>query len=94
MGCVLYEEKIPIGEETRKAAFRLNELDPTMCALNGGEDYELLFTIKQDEYEKLTPNSDIRIIGYMVDAEEKAMLHTKGGNKVAITAQGWNHLKS
>ena len=93
LGCVLYEEKIPIGEETRQAAFRLNELDPTMCALNGGEDYELLFTIQPDEFEKLTPYADIHIIGYMTDAEQKAMLHTKGGNKVPITAQGWSHLK-
>ena len=94
LGCVLYEEKIPIADETRQAAFRLNELDPTMCALNGGEDYELLFTINQDDYEKLTPYADIHVIGYMVDESEKPMLHTKGGNKVAITAQGWNHLKS
>lgn len=94
LGCVLYEEKIPILDETRQAAFRLNELDPTMCALNGGEDYELLFTIRQEDYEKLTPYADIHVIGYMVEASEKAMLHTKGGNKVAITAQGWNHLKT
>jgi thiamine-monophosphate kinase len=94
LGCVLYEEKIPILDETRQAAFRLNELDPTMCALNGGEDYELLFTIMQEDYEKLTPYADIHVIGYMAEASEKAMLHTKGGNKVAITAQGWNHLKT
>src|SRR5215204_1065244 len=52
VGCILYEEKIPIAEETRQAAFKFN-LDPTACALSGGEDYELLFTVKQDDYNKI-----------------------------------------
>jgi thiamine-monophosphate kinase len=92
VGCVLYEEKIPISEETRMAAFKFN-LDPTACALSGGEDYELLFTIKQDDYETVSKNTDISIIGYITDEEAGAHIVTKGGNKHPITAQGWNAFK-
>ncbi len=92
LGCVLYEEKIPIAEATKQAAFKF-ELDPTACALSGGEDYELLFTIPQSEYDKLVLNEQISVIGYMTDAEQGAKLFTKGGSKYPITAQGWNHLK-
>ena len=91
LGCVLYEEKIPIAEATKQAAFKF-ELDPTACALSGGEDYELLFTIPQSEYDKLVLNEQISVIGYMTDAEQGAQLFTKGGSKYPITAQGWNHL--
>ena len=89
LGCVLYEEKIPIAEETRNAAFKF-ELDPTACALSGGEDYELLFTIRPEEFEKLVLNENISVIGYMTDSEEGKKILTKGGNKFDITAQGWN----
>jgi thiamine-monophosphate kinase len=92
LGCVLYEEKIPIAEATKQAAFKF-ELDPTACALSGGEDYELLFTIPQSEYDKLVLNEQISVIGYMTDAEQGAQLFTKGGSKYPITAQGWNHMK-
>lgn len=92
LGCVLYEEKIPIAEETKLAAFKFN-LDPTACALSGGEDYELLFTIKQDDYDKLASNTDISVIGYMTDEEAGANIITKGGSKHPITAQGWNAFK-
>jgi thiamine-monophosphate kinase len=74
------------------AAFKFN-LDPTACALSGGEDYELLFTIKQDDYNKVIANPDISIIGYMTEAEEGTHILTKGGNRHPITAQGWNALK-
>jgi thiamine-monophosphate kinase len=92
VGCVLYEEKIPIAEETRQAAFKFN-LDPTACALSGGEDYELLFTVKQEDHEKVATNPDISIIGYMTEPEPGAIIITKGGNKFPITAQGWNAFK-
>jgi thiamine-monophosphate kinase len=92
VGCVLYEEKIPIGEETKLAAFKFN-LDPTACALSGGEDYELLFTIRQDDYDALSKNTDISVIGYMTDEEAGAHIITKGGSRHAITAQGWNAFK-
>jgi len=90
LGCVLYEEKIPVAEETKKAAFKF-EIDPTACALSGGEDYELLFTISQNDYDKLVLNDNISVVGYMTDAENGANIITKGGNKYAITAQGWVH---
>lgn len=92
VGCVLYEEKIPIAEDTKNAAFKFN-LDPTACALSGGEDYELLFTIRQDDYDKITTTEEISVIGYITDAEAGAHIFTKGGNKYPITAQGWNAFK-
>lgn len=92
LGCVLYEDKIPVAEETKKAAFKF-EIDPTACALSGGEDYELLFTIPPEEYEKLVLNEEISVVGYMTAPEEGAHIITRGGNRHAITAQGWNHLQ-
>lgn len=92
LGCVLYEEKIPVHEEMKKAAYKF-EIDPTACALSGGEDYELLFTISQPDYEKLVLNEQISVVGYMTDAEQGARIITKGGSKHAITAQGWNHMR-
>ncbi len=89
LGCRIHEDKIPIADETRNAAFKFS-LDPTMCALNGGEDYELLFTVKPEDYEKIITNDQISIVGYMTDADEKCKLITKGGNTVDIVAQGWN----
>lgn len=92
LGCVLYEEKIPVAEEMKKAAFKF-EIDPTACALSGGEDYELLFTIPPTDYDKLVLNEEISVIGYMTDTQEGANIITKGGGKHPVTAQGWNHLK-
>lgn len=88
-GCVLYEEKIPIHNETREMALEFN-IDPTACALSGGEDYELLFTIPQEDYEKITRSEQISVIGYITEAAEGAVLLTKGGNNHKLTAQGWN----
>ncbi len=90
LGCVLYEEKLPIADAMRNAAFKF-EIDPTACALSGGEDYELLFTISQADYDKLTLNEQISVVGYMTEPEQGAHILTKGGSKHAITAQGWNH---
>jgi thiamine-monophosphate kinase len=92
VGCMLYEEKIPIGEETKTAAFKFN-LDPTACALSGGEDYELLFTVKQDDYDTISKNTDMSVIGYITDEEAGVTIFTKGGNKYPVTAQGWNAFK-
>lgn len=93
LGCVLYEEKIPISEETRSAAFKF-ELDPTACALSGGEDYELLFTISQADHDKLVLNEQISVIGYMTEPEKGKKIITKGGSTFDITAQGWNAFSS
>jgi len=92
LGCVLYEDKLPISEEMRKAAYKF-EIDPTVCALSGGEDYELLFTLSQNDYDKITFNEEISVIGYMTEPEQSVNIITKGGSKHPITAQGWNHLK-
>ena len=90
-GCVIYEDKIPIHEEARQFAYKL-ELDPTACALSGGEDYELLFTLAQADYDKIVLNEQISVIGYMTNAEEGVHILTRGGNKHKLVAQGWNHL--
>ncbi len=92
VGCVLYEDKLPINEESKDFAYKL-ELDPTACALSGGEDYELLFTIGQADYEKINANNGLGIIGYITDASEGKTIITRGGNKHELVAQGWNHMK-
>lgn len=92
LGCVLHEDKIPVAEESRMAAFKF-EIDPTACALSGGEDYELLFTVSQNDYEKVLANANISIIGYMTEIGEGSTIVTKGGSRHTITAQGWNALK-
>ncbi|MBS1639112.1 MAG: thiamine-phosphate kinase [Bacteroidetes bacterium] len=89
LGCVVYEEKIPIHDAAKNAAFKFG-LDPTVCALNGGEDYELIFTLKQEDYDKIVLNEEISVIGYTTDAEQGYKLQTKGGSTHNITAQGWN----
>jgi thiamine-monophosphate kinase len=92
VGCVLYEEKIPVNDMARQFAYKL-ELDPTACALSGGEDYELLFTIDQKDYDAISMNTDIRIVGHITDKDAGSIIITKGGNKYPLTAQGWNALK-
>lgn len=92
VGCRLYEEKIPIADEMRNAAYKF-EIDPTACALSGGEDYELLFTLAQSEYDKLVLNEQISVIGYVTEEAEGRKIITKGGNLHDITAQGWNAFK-
>ncbi len=93
LGCIIYEDKIPVYEDAKQFAYKL-ELDPTACALSGGEDYELLFTAAQADYEKLKLNDQISIIGYMTEPEEGKHIITRGGNKHELVAQGWNHMKS
>jgi thiamine-monophosphate kinase len=92
LGCVIYEEKIPVAEEMKKAAFKF-EIDPTACALSGGEDYELLFTVAQEDFEKLVLNEQISAVGYLTEPELGSHIITKGGSKHPVTAQGWNHLQ-
>lgn len=92
VGCVLYEDKIPVHDDARQMAMQFG-LDPTACALSGGEDYELLFTMKQTDYDKIVLNEEIAVIGYITGPEEGAHIITRGGNKHQITAQGWNAFK-
>lgn len=89
LGVVLYEEKIPIAQESKEMALKFG-MDPTACALSGGEDYELLFTMKQEDYDKIVISEEISVIGYMADISEGAHILTKGGNKFKLVAQGWN----
>ncbi len=88
-GCRLYEEKIPIDPMAYDTA-REFALDPTVCALNGGEDYELLFTISQTDYDKLAGEADISVIGHITEKEAGCELISKSGNVHPIKAQGWN----
>lgn len=89
LGCNLYEEKIPIDITTASMAEEF-KLDPAICALNGGEDYELLFTIDQKDYEKALAIKEISVIGHMTDAAEGVNLISRSGTLVPITAQGWD----
>jgi thiamine-monophosphate kinase len=88
VGCVLYEDKIPFHDETKEVAYKF-DTDPTACALSGGEDYELLFTVKQEDYDKLRMQEKISVIGYMTEPSEGKYLITRKGNKHELTAQGW-----
>jgi thiamine-monophosphate kinase len=90
VGAVVFEERLPIDDHTFLAATELN-ISPITATLNGGEDYELLFTVPQHAYELIKNNPKITFIGYMTDNKEEVVLHTKGDNRVPITAQGWNN---
>jgi thiamine-monophosphate kinase len=92
-GCHIYEEKIPIDPMTYDTAREFG-IDPTTCALNGGEDYELLFTIKQADYDKIKNSPDISVIGHITDLASGCQLISKSGNMHEIKAQGWNAFKA
>ncbi len=89
LGCRIYEEKLPIAEDTFKVCeeFRLNA--PTI-ALNGGEEYELLFTVSPSDYEKIANHMLFTVIGHMTNAKEGYGFITNQGERIALSAQGWN----
>lgn len=89
VGCNLFEEKIPL-DPTVISACEEFKIDSTMVALSGGEDYELLFTIDQNDFDKIKGNPSLTVIGHMTDASEGAHLVTRGNTKIPLTAQGWN----
>jgi len=93
VGITIYEDKIPIDHTTMNLAKELN-LNPIFCALNGGEDYELLFTISQEHYEKLKKDVDFTIIGHVTDKSEGNNFITKDLSSHPITAQGWDPIKN
>lgn len=93
VGCNLYEDKIPL-DPTVISACEEFKIDSTMVALSGGEDYELLFTVDQKDFEKIKGNPNLSIIGHMTDASEGTHLITRGNTKIPLIAQGWNSFKS
>jgi thiamine-monophosphate kinase len=89
LGVRIYDEKLPIDPSTYGTA-RDFDLDPTTCVLNGGEDYELLFTIAQGDYEKVKGNPSLTVIGHMTDAASGYALVDKQGGLHELKAQGWD----
>jgi len=90
VGIKIFEDKVPIDHGTYETAIEFN-LDPITCALNGGEDYELLFTIKPADYEKVKNHPDIHFIGHIHNDPSQHVMVTKQETMVPITAQGWKH---
>lgn len=90
IGAVLFEDKLPIHEMTYQTALDF-QISPTTAALNGGEDYELLFTVKQTDYKKIEKHPQITAIGYMTHSQPDAWLHTRNDQRFPIQAQGWVH---
>lgn len=90
LGCKIFTHKIPIDERTLLVANEFG-LEPLIPALNGGEDYELLFTVGTDDYEKIIHNPEISIIGHLIEPEAGLYLITPEGNAIELKAQGWNH---
>lgn len=93
VGIRIYEDKVPIDQETFETAVEF-KMDPITAALNGGEDYELLFTIAKEDQDKLRKHPDIHMIGYVHDRARELTLVTKQGNEVRLKAQGWDHFGS
>lgn len=89
VGCNLFEEKIPLDPTVIAACEEFN-MDSTLVALSGGEDYELLFTVAQNDFDKIKGNPNMTVIGHMTDESEGAHLITRGNTKIPLTAQGWS----
>ena len=92
VGIKIFEENLPIENKVYEVAIEFS-IDPTTCILNGGEDYELLFTISQDDFKKIEKHPDIHFIGYIQSVSEENVLVTKERNVVPLTAQGWTHFR-
>lgn len=93
VGAKIYEQRIPMDNQVKNLALEMN-FNPLVAALNGGEDYELLFTVPISDHEKVRNHPDITVIGHVVDASEGTVLVTTGGSEIELTAQGWNPLKN
>ena len=91
-GCSIYQQKIPIAEQTIRAAQEFR-LEPMICALNGGEDYELLFTLPLEKYDIILARNDVSIIGHITDQHAGCNLVTELGQQIPLLAQGWNAYK-
>ena len=92
VGCRVYEERIPIDYQTAVMAEELN-MNVTTCALNGGEDYELLFTVPLTEHDKVAAMKGVKVIGHITKPELGCGLITRDGQEFELKAQGWNPLK-
>ncbi len=92
VGCNLFEDKIPLDPQVISTCEEFN-LDSTTIALSGGEDYELLFTIKTEDYPKIKANPNLSIIGHITDKKEGVHLISRAGTKIPLIARGWNALK-
>ncbi|MGY8916865.1 MAG: thiamine-phosphate kinase [Flavobacteriales bacterium] len=92
LGVRIYEDKLPIDPKTYDTAREFN-LDPTVCMLSGGEDYELLFTVTQEDFEKIRNHPKLSIIGHMTEDPKEHIMVTKNGQDIELKAQGWDPLK-
>ncbi len=91
-GIRIYDKKIPIVDDTNKFAEEVL-IVPTVFAMNGGEDYELLFTISQSDYEQVDASPDITVIGHITEQSKGNFIIASDGTEIEIEAQGWNHTK-
>jgi len=89
VGCNLYEDKLPLDPQVISTSEEFN-MNSTVVALSGGEDYELLFTVKQEDFEKIKGNPNFSIIGHMTEKNEGINLVTRANQKMELTAQGWD----
>ena len=90
LGCQIYDEKLPIDSKVSTTAIDFN-ISPTTCALNGGEDYELLFSIKQEDFDKIKGNPHMTVIGHFTAKGSGLYMIDKQGAAIELKAQGWNH---
>ena len=88
VGCNIYEEKIPISEELKSACEEF-KLHSTTVAMSGGEDYELLFTIDQKDYDKIKNSPDLTVLGHITDDPKEINIITGADQVIPITSQGW-----
>ncbi|MFL1010826.1 thiamine-phosphate kinase [Flavisericum labens] len=93
VGCDLYEEKIPLDPQVISTCEEFN-IDSTTVALNGGEDYELLFTVSQNDYPKIKANPNLTVIGFIKEERDGMHLVTRAGTKIPIKAQGWKNFNA
>ena len=93
VGCNLYEEKIPVDPQLIDVCEEFN-IDITTIALSGGEDYELLFTIKMEDFDKIKANPNLTVIGHMTEEKEGMHLITRANTKIPLKARGWNALQN
>ena len=90
LGCQVYDDKFPIDTKVSTTAIDFN-LDPSTCALNGGEDYELLFSIKQEDFDKIKGNPHMTVIGHFTSKDSGLYMIDKQGSAIELKAQGWSH---